>query len=66
MPGPDKGAETSLFLATVADPSPFHGAYVIGTKIAEPDAAARDDRLGEHLWNESVRIVGFDAPMGSG
>ena len=57
--GPEKGAATSLFLATVADPTPFHGAYVIGTRIAEPDTSARDDRLGEELWTESARLVGL-------
>ena len=31
---PEKGAATSLFLATVADPTPFHGHYVIGRRIA--------------------------------
>jgi retinol dehydrogenase-12 len=54
-----KGAATSLFLATVADATPFHGAYVIGRRIAEPDSAARDDRLGEALWTESARLVGL-------
>ncbi len=57
--GPEKGAATSLFLATVADPTPFHGAYVIGARIAEPDTSARDDRLGEELWTESARLVGL-------
>jgi NAD(P)-dependent dehydrogenase (short-subunit alcohol dehydrogenase family) len=59
LPGPDKGAETSVFLATVADPTPFHGAYVIGKKIAEPDMAARDDSLAEAVWRESVKLVGL-------
>ena len=56
---PEEGAATSLFLATVADPTPFHGAYVIGRRIAEPDSAARDDRLAEALWTESARLVGL-------
>jgi NAD(P)-dependent dehydrogenase (short-subunit alcohol dehydrogenase family) len=56
---PEKGAATSLFLATVADPTPFHGAYVIGRRIAEPDPAAGDDRLAEDLWTESARLVGL-------
>jgi NAD(P)-dependent dehydrogenase (short-subunit alcohol dehydrogenase family) len=56
---PEKGAATSLFLATVTDPTPFHGAYVIGRRIAEPDPAARDDRLAEELWTESARLVGL-------
>jgi retinol dehydrogenase 12 len=57
LPGPDKGARTSIFLATIADPAPFHGAYVIGEKVTEPDPAALDNRLGEALWQESARLV---------
>jgi NAD(P)-dependent dehydrogenase (short-subunit alcohol dehydrogenase family) len=59
LTGPEQGAATSLFLATVADPMPFHGAYVIGERIVEPDRAACDDRLGEELWSESARLVGL-------
>ena len=59
LPGPDKGAESSIFLATVADPTPFHGAYVIDKRIAEPDTTARDDSLAEALWQESARLVGL-------
>lgn len=57
--GPEKGAATSLFLATVPDPTPFQGAYVIGKSAAEPDAPALDDALGERLWAESARLVGL-------
>lgn len=56
---PDKGAESSVFLATVPDATPFHGGYVIDKKIAEPDPAARDDALAERLWQESARLVGI-------
>jgi retinol dehydrogenase-12 len=56
---PEKGAETSLFLATVADATPFHSAYVIDRRVARPDAAALDDELGELLWRESARLVGL-------
>jgi len=59
LPGPDKGARTSIFLATIADPTPFRGTYVIGKTITEPDPAARDDQLGEALWEESARLVGL-------
>ncbi len=54
---PEAGAATSLFLATVADPAPFAGAYVIGRAVAEPDFAARDEALAEALWQESARLV---------
>jgi NAD(P)-dependent dehydrogenase (short-subunit alcohol dehydrogenase family) len=59
LKSPREGAATSLFLATVPDPAPFAGAYVVGTKIAETDPAARDDRLSEQLWAESARLVGL-------
>jgi NAD(P)-dependent dehydrogenase (short-subunit alcohol dehydrogenase family) len=56
---PEKGAATTLFLATEADPARFHGAYVIGRQIAEPDPAARDVGLAERLWVESARLTGL-------
>ena len=59
LAGADKGAETSVFLATTPDPAPFHGAYLIGKRIAKTDPAGRDDALGEALWQESARLVGL-------
>jgi len=56
---PENGAATSLFLATTQDPAPFHGAYVIGKRIAQPDPTALDDELAEKLWAESTRLVGL-------
>lgn len=56
---PDKGAETTLFLATTPDPARFHGAYLIDKKAAQPDPAALDDDLAEQLWRESARLVGL-------
>ena len=56
---PEDGAATSLFLATTPDPAPFHGAYVIAKRIAQPDSTALDDALGERLWTESARLVGL-------
>src|SRR3954470_4575408 len=56
---PEKGARTSLFLATTSDPTPYHGAYLIDGKPAQPDPAARDDALAERLWTESARLVGL-------
>ena len=55
----EKGARTSLFLATVSDPRPYHGAYLIDSKPAQPDPAARDNALGELLWAASARLVGL-------
>lgn len=59
LTAPENGAATSLFLATTADPTPFHGAYVIDNKLARPDPSALDDDLAERLWSESARLVGL-------
>lgn len=57
---PEKGAETSLYLATEADPAAFHGAYVDNKRIVEPDRPARDGALAERLWHASARLVGCE------
>jgi retinol dehydrogenase-14 len=59
MRTPERGAETSVFLATVADPTPYDGAYVVGRHPAPTDPAAQDDALARRLWDESVRLVGL-------
>ncbi len=59
MKSPEKGAETSLFLATVPDPAPFHGGYFIGKSLAHPDPAALDRDLARGLWEKSAQLVGL-------
>jgi NAD(P)-dependent dehydrogenase (short-subunit alcohol dehydrogenase family) len=57
MLSPEKGADTPVFLATVPDPKPFHGGYVIRKAPARPDPAALDRGLARRLWDESARLV---------
>ena len=57
MISPERGAETSVFLATVPDPKPFHGDYLIRKAVAQPDPAALDSGLARRLWDESARLV---------
>jgi NAD(P)-dependent dehydrogenase (short-subunit alcohol dehydrogenase family) len=59
MKSPERGAETSLFLATVPDATPFHGGYVIGKTLARPDPVASDTNLARRLWDESARLAGL-------
>ena len=59
MMSAEKGAETSLFLATVPDPTPFHRGYVIGKSLARPDPMALDSNLAHSLWEESARLAGL-------
>ncbi|HEX2151934.1 MAG TPA: SDR family NAD(P)-dependent oxidoreductase [Stellaceae bacterium] len=59
LASPERGARTTLFLATTPDPARFHGAYLIDRKPARPDPTALDDALAEQLWVESARLVGL-------
>ena len=61
MLSPEDGAETPVFLATVPDPKPFHGGYVIRKALTQPDQAALDSDLARRLWQESARLVGYEA-----
>jgi hypothetical protein len=54
-----KGAETSIYLATVPGPTPFHGGYVVSKTLVRPDLAAVDDGTALSLWDESARLVGL-------
>jgi NAD(P)-dependent dehydrogenase (short-subunit alcohol dehydrogenase family) len=59
MKSSEQGAETSLFLATVSNPQPFHGGYVIGRTLARADPAALDSDAARRLWDESARLTGL-------
>jgi NAD(P)-dependent dehydrogenase (short-subunit alcohol dehydrogenase family) len=59
MIGAEKGAETSVFLATVPDPKRFHAGYVVRKALSRPDPAALDSGLARSLWDESARLVGL-------
>ena len=62
MTSPERGAETSVFLATVPDPARFHGGYVIGRELAAPDPTALDPALARRLWTLSAELVGVSDP----
>ncbi len=55
----DKGPRHRCFVATVPDPEPFNGGYVVGKTLARPDPAALDDTVARRLWEESARLVGL-------
>jgi NAD(P)-dependent dehydrogenase (short-subunit alcohol dehydrogenase family) len=59
MKSPEEGAQTSLFLATVSDPQPFSGGYVIGKALGHADPAALDTSVARRLWDESTRLAGL-------
>ena len=56
---PEKGADTSVFLASSPEVEGVTGEYFLRGRKARPTRAARDDDAGERLWAESARIAGL-------
>ncbi|MBX2996984.1 MAG: SDR family oxidoreductase [Caldilineaceae bacterium] len=59
---PDKGAETSIYLATSPDVEGVTGQYFDKKKAAEPASQAKNMETARRLWQESERLAGLSAP----
>jgi len=57
---PEKGAETSVFLATVGDVAGKSGGYYTAKKRKKPSRQACDDETARRLWDRSVEMTGAD------
>jgi len=58
---PEKGARTSIFLATSPAVSQVSGRYFAAQKEQPLDAAALDDGAAERLWQLSAKLTGVAA-----
>lgn len=56
---PDKGAETSVYLATSPEVEGVTGQYFDKKKAVEPARQAREMETARRLWEESERIAGM-------
>ena len=54
---PEKGARTSIYLASSPDVSGVSGKYFIKCKPRLPSKAAQDDRAAKRLWQISEELV---------
>ena len=54
---PEKGARTSVYLASSPDVADVSGRYFVKCKEAEPTAAARDPEAAARLWAASEELV---------
>ncbi len=57
MASPEKGAETSVYLATAPEVATVTGAYFVKQRPRTPARRALDDELAKRLWEESERMV---------
>lgn len=63
---PDKGAATTLHVATSPALEGVSGRYFASCREVVPAAAARDRAAAERLWDLSAHLTGLDAPGASG
>jgi NAD(P)-dependent dehydrogenase (short-subunit alcohol dehydrogenase family) len=56
---PERGAETSAYLATAPEVAGVSGRYFAKCRAREPTRAGRDDALALRLWRDSARIAGL-------
>jgi retinol dehydrogenase 12 len=58
---PEKGARTSVYLASSPEVAGVSGEYFIKCRKAKPSSAARNDALVERLWQVSEELTGVKA-----
>lgn len=56
---PDRGAETSIYLATAPEVAGHSGRYFARCKPAVPSPAAQDDDAARRLWQLSEKLTGL-------
>ena len=55
---PEKGARTTVFLASSPEVAGVTGKYFVKSKARNPSAAARDEAAAHRLWTVSEELVG--------
>ena len=54
---PEKGAQTSIYLASAPAVAQVTGKYFVKCAEARPSAEAQDDQVASRLWAESARLT---------
>ena len=60
--GPEKGAETSIYLCTSDEVADVSGAYFYNCKAISPKPWAEDDVEAQRLWDYTESTLGFSYP----
>ena len=58
---PEKGAQTSIYLASSPAVESVTGKYFVRCAEVRPSAEAQDDEAARRLWAESARLTGLQA-----
>lgn len=57
--GPEKGAETSIYLASSDEVKSISGKYFVNKKTEESSMASYDEKTADYLWDESLKLCGI-------
>jgi NAD(P)-dependent dehydrogenase (short-subunit alcohol dehydrogenase family) len=60
---PEKGARTSVYLASSPEVDGVSGQYFVKCRSRTPRKWARDPEAARHLWQVSEELVGLDLPL---
>lgn len=58
LPGPERGARTSIYLASSPEVAGISGEYFVRCKRRKPSKLAEDDALAKALWAASDALIG--------
>ncbi|MBL4576852.1 MAG: SDR family oxidoreductase [Flavobacteriales bacterium] len=58
---PEKGAQTSIYLASSPDVTKISGSYFAYSKQKEPSRASKDLEAARQLWEVSTEMTGMDS-----
>jgi NAD(P)-dependent dehydrogenase (short-subunit alcohol dehydrogenase family) len=59
---PEKGARTSVYVASAAELAEVTGRYFVRCRVATPSKSAQDQKAAQRLWGESEKLVAEHAP----
>lgn len=66
MISPERGARTSIFLASSPDAAGVTGKYFVRCKEAKPSSEAQDEDLARSLWEASEELCGLTVELRRG
>lgn len=64
MIGPEKGAKTSLYVATAPELEDTTGKYFAKSRVAPSSKESHDEAVAKRLWEISAELTGVDYPSG--
>ncbi|XP_023026510.1 retinol dehydrogenase 13 [Leptinotarsa decemlineata] len=60
LKNPEQGAQTQIYCAVDENCASESGLYYSDCKVAQPSTLARNEEIAKKLWDESLKLVGFE------